>query len=129
MGITNASRALHADVMFGVSGTRPAAYDYLAVGETATAFAVTQTALAAEITGNGLERAQDATPTRSTTTVANDTGVLNYLWTATGSETVREVASFNAGAAGTMNHREVLGTARALTDGSTYSYTLSQVYA
>ena len=127
MGIPTIGLAGIADLVGGV--TPIAAFDYLACGETATAYAITQTALAAEITGNGVERAQDATPTRSTTTVTNDTLGLNYTWTASGSETVREVASFNAAAAGSMLHREVLGTARALTSGSTYSYTLSVVFS
>lgn len=128
MGVTNSGKAFLADRVGDVAGGT-AATDYLATGSSSTAYAATQTALATEITGDGLERAQDATPTRTTTTVADDTLALNYTWTATGAVTVREVGSFNAAAAGTMLHREVLGTARSLTTGSTYTYTLSVVFA
>ena len=125
MGIPTIGKALIADRLLGI--TAAAANDYLALGTGTTAFAITQTALAAEITGDGLERAQDATPAHSTTTVTNDSGYLTYTWTATGAQTVKEAASFNAAAAGSMGHREVLDTARALTTGSTYTYTVTFV--
>ncbi len=109
--------------------TAAAAVDYLELGDGNTAVAAGDTALDSAITGNGLARAQDGTTAVSTTTTASDTLLINYEWTATGAETVKEVGSFNAVTAGTMLHREVLGTARSLTSGSTYSYTLSVVFA
>lgn len=127
MGIPTVGKALINDLVMGVNSA--AVVDYLELGTGNTAFAAGDTALGAAITGDGLARAQDATPTQTTTTTTNDSGVLNYTWTATGAQTVKEVGSFNAVTAGTMLHREVLGTARALTTGSTYTYTLTFVVA
>jgi hypothetical protein len=127
MGIPTVGKALCADRIGGITAAAPA--DYLELGDGNTAFAAGDTALDSAITGNGLARAQDATPAADTTTTTEDTLVLSYEWTASGSETIREVGSFNAAAAGTMLHREVLSTARSMTSGSTYTYTLSLVVA
>jgi len=118
MGITTAGLREVAKKIVGASAG--AAFDYLALGDDNTAFAVGQTALGNEITGNGLARAQDASPSESSAVATID-----YTWTASGSETIREVGSFNASSSGTMLHREVLGTARSMTNGSTYKYTLN----
>jgi len=129
MGIPTIGKALISDRMLGI--TAMACADYLELGTGNTAFAITDTALGAAITGDGLARAQDATPTSATTTVTDDSGVLNYTWTATGAQTVKEAGSFNhvTSGSGSMLHREVLGTARALTTGSTYTYTVTFVVA
>jgi hypothetical protein len=79
-----------------------APFDYIAVGTGTTSATSGDTTLETEITDSGLERAQDASPTRSTTTETNDTSEVNYTFTATGSKTVAEYGLFNAAAAGIM---------------------------
>jgi len=126
MAITNAGFAAMSDLLGDVNSV--AAFSYLAVGTTATAFAVTQTTLVAETTTVGLERAA-ATNTLATTSVADDTLQLTYTWTATGSVTLAEVGVFNAASAGTMLCRQVLGSTRALTTGNTYTLTIKISFA
>ena len=83
-----------------------AAFDYLAVGTGTTAANATDTTLETEITDSGLARAQDASPTRETTAVTNDTAVLDYTWTASGTKAVTEAGIFNAASSGTMLARQ-----------------------
>lgn len=126
MGITNSGKAEMSNLFGNVSS--PTAFTYLALGSTATAFTATQTALVAEITGNGLARAS-ATVTQETTTVTDDTTQLTKQWTASGTETVREAGVFNASSSGTMAARKVLGTAQALVSGNTFTWTHSVIFA
>ncbi len=102
-------------VFSGLAGNTgsQAAFTYLAVGTSSTAFAASQTALQAEITDSGLERAA-ATVSRVTTTQTNDTLQLTKTWTATGSKTVEEIGVFNASSAGVMGGR-ALTTTKTLT--------------
>jgi len=102
-----------------IGGTAAVAdFDYLELGDSNTAFAVGQTALVSAIVGNGLARAQDATPTEAAAVLSID-----YTWTATGSETLKEVGLFNAAAAGTMLARTVLAASVSMVEDSTYKYT------
>lgn len=94
-----------------------AAFTYLAVGTGTTAAAATDTALEAEITTGGLERAS-ATCTRVTTTQTNDTAQLDKTWTASASHAVTEAGAFNAASAGVMAGRQVF-TAVNLVSGDT----------
>lgn len=126
MGITNAGKAEMSNLFGGVDS--PTEFTYLALGSTATAFAATQTALVAEITGNGLAR-HVATVTQETTTVTDDTTQLTYQWTASGTETVREAGVFNASSGVIMAARKVLGTAQALVSGNTFTWTHSVIFA
>ncbi len=82
------------------------AFTYLALGTDATAAAVTQTALLAEITDTGLAR-HTATVSRVQTTVANDTTQLVYTWTASGVKVLREIGILNAASTGIMLSRIV----------------------
>lgn len=116
MGVTTAGKRAIAQMIGGVSAV--ADFDYLALGTSATAFAVGQTALVGEITTLGLERAQDATPTEAAAVLSID-----YTWTATGAATLNEVGLFNAAAAGTMLGRTVLAAPVAMVTDSTYKYT------
>ncbi len=113
MGITTAGESAVAKMIVGSASV--AAFDYLALGDSNTAFADTQTALQSEITGNGLARAQDASTAES-----SGTGTVNYSWTASGTETIREIGVFNASSGGTMLCRQVLTTPRSMTSGATY---------
>lgn len=83
-----------------------AAATYLAVGTGTTAAAVGDTALQSEVSTNGLARA-NATASRVTTTVTNDTAQLQYTWTASGSVAVTEAGIFNAASVGTLFARQV----------------------
>jgi len=100
----------------------------LAVGETATAFAITQTALAAEITGNGLARAA-ATVSTTTTTYTNDTLRLTETWSVSGTETVREVGIFNGSSGGDMLGRKVTAQEYSLASGDEFTYTYDIIFA
>ena len=126
MWISSAGKAQLAGLA-GNTGS-PTAFTYLELGDSNTAFAVGQTALQSAITGNGLARAA-ATVSRTTTTVTNDTLSLAKTWTASGSETVREAGVFNASSTGVMLARKVLDTARALSSGSSYTYTYTIIFA
>ena len=116
MGVTTAGKRAVAQMIGGTAVV--ADFDYLELGDSNTAFAVGQTALVSAIAGNGLARAQDATPTEAAAVLSID-----YTWTATGSETLKEVGLFNAAAAGTMLARTVLAASVDMVEDSTYKYT------
>lgn len=82
------------------------AFDYIALGTGTTAAAAGDTALESEITTGGGERAQ-ATGTRMTTAVTNDTSQLEATFNFTGSHAVTESGVFNASSSGDMAARQV----------------------
>jgi hypothetical protein len=108
MALTNAMRDLIAADVIGESVTEfNNANAHLGVGDSATAFAATQTDLQAA--ANKLRKAMDATyPTRAANVLTFRstfaTGDANFAW--------QEWAVFNASTAGTMFNRKVesLGT-------------------
>ncbi len=102
--ITNTGKAASISRLGVASGTT--AFTYLAVGTGTTAAAATDTALVAEITDTGLERAA-ATVTQTTTTTDNDTLQLVKQWTATGAKAVTECGAFNASSGPVMLGRQV----------------------
>ena len=116
MGVTTAGKRAVAQMIGGTAVV--ADFDYLELGDSNTAFAVGQTELVSAIVVNGLARAQDATPTEAAAVLSID-----YTWTATGSETLKEVGLFNAAAAGTMLARTVLAASVSMVEDSTYKYT------
>lgn len=73
-------------------------FKWLAVGSSSTAATASDTALAAEISANGLGRSS-ATCSRVTTTVTDDTAQLVHTWTATGTQSVQEAGIFNTSTA------------------------------
>jgi hypothetical protein len=117
--ITNAGKAAAAGLL-GNTGSITA-FTYLAVGTSNTAESAAHTALQAEITDTGLERAA-ATVTRSTTTQTNDTLQLDKTWTATGAKTVEEIGILNAASTGIMLGRK-LTTTKTLANGETLAAT------
>jgi len=123
-GITSAGKAQLA-LLAGDAAAVP--FTYLALGDTATAFAVGQTTLANEITTSGLARAA-ATVSRVTTNVTNDTLNLTYTWTASGSKTVEEIGIFNANSAGTMLGRALTGT-KTFVNTDSYTATYKVIFA
>ena len=124
-GYPNSGKAATAKKMCGSEAV--ADFDYLAVGSQSTPFDATQTALVTEITADGLERAQDASPTTTTTTVTDDTSVVSYSWSVTGPHIVREVACFNAPTDGDMIGRSVVNPSEIVDAGDTLngSYTVA----
>lgn len=93
--ITDTGKAAIAGLAINV-GSIPA-FTYLAVGSGTTNEAASQTALVTEITNHGLARMVADTPSRTTTTVTNDTSSLETSWTVTtpGGDTINEVGIFN----------------------------------
>ena len=101
-GLTNAARA-------NLTANPITDFDYLAVGTDDTAFAATQTALVAEVTTDGLARAQ-ATASQETTNVTDDTYQLTKTFNAVGTVSVEEGGAFNADSGGTMLGRALTTT-------------------
>lgn len=102
--ITSAGKAGLAS-RIGGSGAE-AAFTYLAVGTGATAANISDTALQAEITDSGLQRV-NASVSRVTTSVTNDTSQLQNTFSVTGTKAVTECGILNAGASGTLLCRQV----------------------
>jgi hypothetical protein len=99
----------------------------LALGTGTTGAAAGNTALEAEITDSGLERAA-ATPSRDTDTATNDTAVLTKTWTASGTKAVTEAGALNAGVAGILLGRQVFGAINVVSGDSlqiTYEFTFA----
>lgn len=103
--VTDAGKAGIASRINGA--TAEAVFDYIAIGTGTTAAAAGDTALVSEITTGGGARAQDASPTRETTDVTNDTAVLDVTYTFTSSFAVTESGVLNAASAGTLLNRQV----------------------
>lgn len=95
-----------AEVAGLINGATSGAFDRLAIGTGTTAAAAGDTALESEITTGGGARAQDSSPTRSTTTQTNDTAEVNYEWTFTASFSVTEAGVLDAAAAGVLLCRQ-----------------------
>ncbi|HEY0141287.1 MAG TPA: hypothetical protein VGF48_10345 [Thermoanaerobaculia bacterium] len=102
--VTSAGKAGIASRINGSGGE--AAFTYIAVGTGTNAAAAGDTALQTEITDSGLARA-NATASRTTTTVTNDTAQLVQTFTVTGTKAVTESGVLNAGASGTLLARQV----------------------
>ena len=77
------------------------AFTYLALGSSATTPAAADTALGAEYSTGGLSRAV-ATFSRITTTVTNDTAKWYHEFTASATNTIREIGIFNASSSGVL---------------------------
>lgn len=102
--ITNAGKAGAASRLNG-SGSE-AAFTYLAVGTGTNAASASDTTLQTEITDSGLARV-NATASRVTTTVTNDTAQLATTFTVTGTKAVTEAGILNAASSGTLLSRQV----------------------
>jgi len=105
--LTNAGFAVAAGLYGGVDSQDP--FTYLALSTNATTPAAGDNSLASEITGSGLARAQ-ATVSRVTTTVSDDTTQLYKEWTASGTVTVEKVGFFNAASGGVMGGSALTGS-------------------
>lgn len=127
--IDNSTMNVALAVFSGLAGNTGSqtAFTYLALGTSNTAVAASQTALVAEITDTGLQRAS-ATVSRVTTTQTNDTLQLQKVFTATGSKTVEEVGYFNAASTGVMGGRALTGT-KSVVNGETLTATYQIKFA
>ena len=103
--VTSAGKAGIASRISGAGAE--AAFTYVAIGIGTTAAAIGDTTLVSEITTVGGQRAADASLTRETTTVTNDTAVIDYTYTFTGTLAVTESGILNASSAGTLLSRRV----------------------
>jgi hypothetical protein len=102
--VTSAGKAGVASRINGSGGE--AAFTYIAMGTGTNAASAGDTALQTELAASGLSRA-NATASRVTTTVTNDTAQLVQTFTVTGTAAVTESGVLNAGAAGTLLARQV----------------------
>lgn len=102
--ITSAGKAGLASVCGGDGGE--AVFKYLAIGTATAAAAAGDTALGAEITTGGGERAA-ATVSRVTTTVTNDTSQLVKTFAFTAAFAVTEMGALNDPTAGTLLAHQV----------------------
>lgn len=102
--ITNAGFAGVASRINGAGGE--AAFTWIAVGTGVTAAAVGDTALQTELAASGLSRA-NATASRVTTDVTNDSARLVNSFTVTGTAAVTESGVLNAASSGVLLARQV----------------------
>lgn len=102
--VTNAGKAGVASRINGADAE--AAFTYIAMGTGATAAAAGNTTLQTELAASGLSRA-NATASRVTTTVTNDTAQLVYTFSVTGTAAVTESGVLNAASVGTLLARQV----------------------
>ena len=122
MGITNTGKSTVAARVANIGS--PVAFSYLGIGTGTTAFAATQTALVTPLGDR-----TSATVTAVTTTVTDDTVQLTYSFAITGTNTITEVAIFNAASSGIMLARTVLTTPRDVVNGDTYALTYKVSFA
>jgi len=102
--ITSAGKAGLASRIGGSGGE--AAFTYLAVGTGTTAANIADTTLQTELATSGLSRV-NATASRVTTTVTNDTAQLLTTFAVTGTQAVTECGILNASSVGTLLCRQV----------------------
>lgn len=115
--MTNAGKAAIAGLFNGVGSVT--AFTYLAYGDDDTAEDATHT----KLVGTESQR-EEATCTLVTTTVTNDTSQLVETFDITETETIGEVAVFNADTAGTMALRGKLSPERSVISGDTWTATV-----
>jgi len=105
-----------------INGVSVAPFRYIALGSGATTEAIDQTALAAELTENGLARAE---ATCGYEAIGKATWSKEFVATADGMQ-INEVAIFDAATAGNMLMRHKYSSTKALDN--TESLTVSIVY-
>ena len=100
------------------------AFSYIGLGTSNTAASAAQTTLVAEISADGLERAQ-GTVTQEDTNVTDDTLqiVKTFTYTGSGSTSIQEVGVFNAASDGLMYSRSVVTAKTVDTSGETLTVT------
>lgn len=124
MGIPDTALARNAQLIGAID--TPDAYAYLKLGSDGTAFKSSDTDCGTEITGNGLAETA-ATVSNETTNVTNDTCRLTHEWTATGSETVREICVMTDD--DVCGSRKVISPGKELESGQTITGTVDIINA
>lgn len=122
--VTNAARGIETNLITGLGGTPP---NYLAIGSGSTTAAAADTALTSEYTTGtwtGYARAHP-TPTRSTTTLANDTMNWSASWTASAAQAVSEAGLLDAATAGNLFEHSSFAAAVNLSSGDSITVTLA----
>lgn len=102
--ITSAGKAGLASRIGGAGSE--AAFTYIALGTGTTAANAADTTLEAELAASGLSRA-NASASRTTTTVTNDTARFQNTFSVTGSAAITEAGILNAASGGTLLSRQV----------------------
>jgi hypothetical protein len=102
--VTSAGKAGAASRINGAGGE--AAFTYIAVGTGTNAAAAGDTALQTELAASGLSRV-NATASRVTTSVTNDTAQLQTTFTVTGTQAITESGILNNSSGGTLLARQV----------------------
>lgn len=102
--ITNTGIAAFAALLNGEGGV--AAFEYIALGEGTGPATADDVALETEVTFGGGERAQGTT-SLETTTIADDTAVIEATFNITADIDLTEIGLFNASSTGTMAARRV----------------------
>jgi hypothetical protein len=110
--ITSAGKAGVASRINGSGAAAP--FTYIAIGTGAVAASIADTILGGEITTLGGQRAA-ATPSLTTTTVANDTARNVVTFTFTGSFAITESGCLNAASAGSLLNRQVFTAVNVVT--------------
>lgn len=123
--VTNAGRAIQSNLVSGLGGTAP---NFIAIGSGAGTAAAADTTLSTEYTTGtwtGYARL-NTTPTRTTTSVANDTiQWQSAAFTAPGAETVTNAGNFDASTVGNLLvHGDFSGIVLATNDTLTLKITL-----
>ena len=119
----------------GVAALLIANVKYMALGESDTAVAASDTTLGDELVAADsvdLERVLLSGSTelsRTTTTVTNDTAKWYHIFTAAGTKTVKEIGIFDAayGASDILYWHDVLSPTKALVSGDTLTVTCTMV--
>lgn len=124
-GIPNAGLAAIASRIGGAGGV--AAGTYIAVGTGTNAFNASDTTLQTEVTTSGLGRA-NATMSRVTTNVTDDTSQALYQFSVSGTVAVTEAGIFNAGSSGDLFARSVFSAIN-VANGDTLQITYKIVVA
>lgn len=125
--ITNAGRAIETNLVSGLGGTAP---NYMALGSGTTAAAATDTTLGTEYTtGTWSAYARvHVTPTRTTTSVTNDTISWVGTFTAPASETVGECGLLDALTTGNLAIHGVFASTSGLSNGDSITVTITEQY-
>ena len=113
--VVDAGKHVAAGLLGGLSGFNP--FRYIAVGTGTTAPDASDTELEAEITGGGLARAEDSSPS-----VSGNTLTVSVTFNVTGSYAVTEAGLFNAASGGDMFAR-VTFAALNVQNGDTLTFT------
>ena len=123
--LTNGARGVQTNLISGLGGTAP---NWIGIGSGSTTAAAADTTLTTEYTTGtwtGYARAHP-TPTRSTTTLTNDTINWSATFTAGAAQSVFEAGSFDALSAGNLFIHGSFAAAVGLSSGDSITINISE---